>query len=83
MAISKDGLKHIRINRYHAHELDKAISEHEANGYELVTRTSSESEHKQYNYRDDSRGNKYSYKDTEVHRKHTAVMRRVETLTLL
>lgn len=76
-------MNQITINRFHAHELDAAIKDHEARGYELVKRTSSESEHKQYNYRDDSRGNKYSYKDTKVHRKHTAVMRRVETVTLL
>lgn len=73
----------ITINRFHEHELDAAIKDHEARGFELVKRTSSESEHKQYNYRDDSRGNKYKYNDTEVHRKHTAVMRRVEEVRLI
>lgn len=73
----------ITINRFHPHELDAPIKEHEERGWELVKRSATESEHKQYSYREDAKANKYKYKETEVHRKHTAVMRRVETSTLL
>lgn len=67
----------VPIQRMTEEELNVAIADLEARGFELVKRDSTEDDHKIYNVPKD-RFDRISYKENTVHRKFVAVMRKKE-----